>query len=230
VAQRILIVDDEKRAVDALSRFFRGKGYDVLHAHDGSSGLAIATETVPDAIITDIKMPDMDGFTLCRLIKKGQRTGHIPVIIISGHAIDDQSQVAGLEGGADDYVLKPISPNVLLARLRTVLRRPRPDKEAAHLLKGAGITVDCERHSVRAGNKAVTLTPKEFKLLALLMDAHGRVIGQQKLLDEVWSDIAPEVRDLRTLEVHISRLRKKLGKEAATALRKVTGVGYQFDA
>jgi DNA-binding response OmpR family regulator len=227
---RLLIVDDEPRSVEALARYFRGKGFQVLQARDGSSALAMASEAQPDAVIVDIKMPDMNGFTLCRLLKESERTAHIPVVIISGYAVDDKSVIKGFEGGADDYLIKPISPAVLFARLKSIMRRSEPRKTGTKTLQGAGIVVDYERHRVRSSGKILRLTPKEFQLLTLLMEAEGRVVTQQRLLDAVWGELPDEVRNPHTLQVHISRLRKKIGSKGAQTLTRVTGVGYQFNS
>lgn len=226
--KKVLVVDDEKEARSNLRRYLSARGFSVLSASEGSTALAIARETKPDIVVTDVDMPDMDGFSLCRLLKKYADTESIPVIIISGHAVDDRSMVTGLEVGADDYVLKPVSLPVLLARIRAVLRRYEAPKRGKSRLQRLGVSIDLEKHTASAGGHALKLTRKEFALLSAFVESGGRVLSHRKLLQEVWGYDATDYNDPHTVEVHVSRLRKKLGKKFAANLQRVTGVGYKF--
>lgn len=226
---KILVVDDEKEARSNLRRYLSARGFSVLSASEGSAALAIARETHPDIVVTDVRMPDMDGFALCRLLKKYADTESIPIIIISGHAVDDKSMVAGLEGGADDYVLKPVSLPVLLARIRAVLRRYEAPRRGKSRLQRLGVALDLERHTASAGGRTLKLTRKEFALLSAFVESGGRVLSHRKLLQEVWGYDVTDYNDPHTVEVHVSRLRKKLGRKIAARLQRVTGVGYKFE-
>lgn len=223
---KILVVDDEPLVGSNIKRYLEPRGFQVLIARDGSTGLAMAQETKPDLVVTDIDMPDMDGFKLCRLLKKNTT---VPVVIISGKAIDDRSVVSGLDDGADDYILKPLSLPVLLSRVKAVLRRYQGGHAESGVVKRGEIEIDPSRRSVKIGKQAVELTRKEFDLLLVLLGGDGRVLSPQQLLEQVWGYDLTLYNNPHTVEVHVSNLRKKLGKEVGKRLQRITGVGYKFE-
>ena len=148
---------------------------------------------------------------------------------MSGTAVDDNSTVAGLEGGADDYIFKPVSMTVLLARVHSVLRRAGRGGGHERVLERHGVRIDFERHSVEVGGKAISLSRKEFALLASLIEASGRVLTKNYLLENLWGYDLADYNNPRTIEVHVSRLRKKLGVKAGALIETISGVGYKFD-
>lgn len=229
ILPKILIVDDEPDILSSLRRYLTPRGYRVMTADTGSMALAISRESQPDLVVTDVDMPDMDGFTLCRLLKKERLFGDIPVIIISGKAIDESSVVSGLDQGADDYMVKPLSLPVLVARIRSALRRTGGRSTPETKYRKLGIELDISRHTVLVDKKRVDLTRKEFDLLAVLISSNGRVLSPQFLLEEVWGYDLTLYNNPHTVEVHVSRLRKKLGAKHGRRICKITGTGYKFE-
>lgn len=222
---KILVVDDESLVGSNIKRYLEPRGLQVVTARDASTGLAVVQEFRPDLVICDIDMPDMDGFQLCRLIKRGTR---IPVILISGKAVDESSVVTGLDDGADDYILKPLSLPILFSRVKAVLRRDT-GRNSGNTLKRGQIEADPARRKVMIGDTEVDLTRKEFDLLLVLLSSDGRVLSPQYLLEEVWGYDLTLYNNPHTVEVHIYNLRKKLGPEAGARIQRITGVGYKFE-
>lgn len=223
----ILVVDDEIDITRNIQRFLEPRGYKIVTAADGREALSIASEIHPQLVITDVDMPNLDGFSLNRLLK-GHEGTPTAVIIISGKAMDENSVIKGLEEGADDYILKPISLPVLLARTKAVLRRYNRPEHAEALIKKLGIELDPARRTVKIENTPISLTRKEFDLLAALLASNGRVLSPQYLLEDVWGYELEVYNNPHTVEVHVSKLRKKLGESLAKRLQRVTGLGYQF--
>jgi two-component system alkaline phosphatase synthesis response regulator PhoP len=180
-------------------------------------------------VLTDAEMPGLGGHALCRTIKKSPSLSHVPVIIMSGEMIDEKDVVAGLDGGADDYIIKPFPMKVLLSRIRAVLRRFEQFPETEKSLKARGITLDPASREVRIAGEKVALTRKEFDLLALFIEKAGRVLTNAYLLETIWGYDLADYNDPHTVETHISRLRGKLGKEAARCLVNVHGMGYKLE-
>lgn len=228
--RKVLLVDDEKDIREKVARFLQGRGFGVITARDGSDAFAMAQETAPDVVVSDANMPGMDGMQLCRLLKKGARTRTIPVILMSGVWVDEKDQLSGFSGGADDYVVKPFSLRVLLARIEAVLRRfqagSAPEDE---VIESCGIKVDAGARTVSVRGKEVRLTRKEFDLLAVFLRRPGRVLKTGYLLETVWGYDPADYNDPHTIEVHLSSLRRKLGPAAAKRIVSVKGVGYRFD-
>lgn len=227
--EKILVIDDVESLRKTVEKLLSQNGFSVLTAANGSDGLLLAEEAKPDLILTDADMPGIDGHALCRVLKKKTATRGIPVIIMSGEMIEEKDVVAGLEGGADDYVVKPFPMKVLLARIRAVLRRYESAPGVRESLKRCGIQLDPASREVRVDGEAVTLTRKEFDLLALLIQSGGRVLNFNYLLEWVWGYDPADYNDPHTVETHISRLRKKLGK-AGRRIASVRGLGYKFEA
>jgi two-component system, OmpR family, alkaline phosphatase synthesis response regulator PhoP len=226
---RVLLVEDEQDVAELIRYNLTKEGYDVVLCGNGNDALRLTRENRPDVILLDIMVPQLNGWEVCRRIKKDPELAAIPVIMVSGR-VEEGDKVLGFEVGADDYVTKPFSPRELIARVRAVLRRGRQldaqEKKAS--LKVGDLEIDRYRFEVRMKNRPVELTPKEFELLATLVGAPGRVFGREELLDLVWG--RDGFVEPRTVDVHVARLR---GKFAAARLEEpgietVRGVGYRF--
>jgi len=217
---RVLLIDDDARLAELLDENLRPQGVALVHAGGGQAGLAALAGGGFDAILLDVMMPGMDGLAVLRTLRDA---GHrVPVIMLTARG-DEADRVVGLELGADDYVAKPFSPRELLARLRAVLRRVQPDT-LAEKLSGAGITVDTGSREAWVDGKSVELTGLEIDLLVALLRRAGRVVPRAALLELAGrSDV---IVGERAVDVHISRLRKKLGDDPPTRIRTVRGVGY----
>ena len=221
VALRVLCIDDDTRLFELLASYLGDNGVYLQHAPDGRQGLATLERGVFDAVLLDVMMPGMDGLEVCRRIREKNR---IPVIMLTARG-DETDRVVGLELGADDYVPKPFSPRELLARLRAVLRRTAPAGGEPPLVVG-NVSVDLQAREVRVGSGVVELTALEFDLLVALARRPGRVVPREVLLEEAGrGDVT--VSD-RTVDVHVSHLRRKLGDDprAPRLIKTVRGVGY----
>lgn len=225
----ILVVDDSESLRKVVKAALERQGYRVLTAVDGEQALGVIGESKPDLVLTDADMPSMGGHALCRVLKKGKQTRSIPVVIMSGELVEDKDVVSGLESGADDYILKPLAMPVLMARLGAVLRRFDPTPESAAALKSGGLEVDPVGREVRAAGKPVPLTRREFDLLLYLVENAGKVVPAGRILENVWGYDLALYNDPHTVEVHISRLRKKLGP-AGERIVAYRGVGYKFES
>lgn len=220
----ILVIDDEERLRSLLDAYFAQQGFRVVTAADGREALGVARRERPDLVILDLMMPVMDGYEFMRLYR---RECDAPVIILTAR-VDDSDKVLGLELGADDYVTKPFSPRVLVARVRAVLRRAGIVPPQAEVLRVADVTLDRGRHVVCVGDAPVHLTPAEFDLLAALMSAPGRVFTRTELLDHVQGTDYEGYE--RTIDVHVRNLRAKIEPDPRHPcyIESVYGVGYRF--
>jgi DNA-binding response OmpR family regulator len=221
MATRVLLIDDDTRMYELLAQYLGQNGITVAHAPDGGRGLAALEANAYDAVLLDVMMPGMDGLEVCKRIRAKRQ---IPILMLTARG-DETDRVVGLELGADDYLAKPFSPRELLARLRAVLRRAQPTA-VADRLESSGISIDVAGREVRVSGKAVELTGLEFDLLVALMRRAGRVIPRDALLGEAGR--SDTVVGERTVDVHISHLRQKLGDEAGRLIKTVRGVGYVF--
>lgn len=226
---KILVIDDFEPFRKRVEKNLRADGFAVVCAADGSEGRMLAKELQPDLVLTDAVMPGIDGHTLCRVLKQDPATRHIPVVIMSGEMIEERDVVAGLDGGADDYIAKPFSTKVLLARLRAVLRRFEGGPRREESLKKYGIDLDPAAREVRVEGNRVSLTRKEFDLLALFLSKPGRVLKAGFLLEAIWGYDLADYNDPHTVESHISSLRRKLGERAAQRIVTVRGLGYKLE-
>lgn len=222
--QRILIVDDEPRIREVVATYLRRDGYQVETAVDGESARLELVEFKPDLVVLDIMLPAVSGFDVLNEIR---RDGDIPVILLTARA-EESDRVAGLELGADDYVVKPFSPRELVARVRTVLRRVGP-KEPSGPFEFDGIVVDTARRSVTVVGDSVDLTAREFDLLGFLVAHPHRVFSRGELLESVWGSSA-EWQDPATVTVHVRRIRQKIEVDAQDPrwVQTVWGVGYRM--
>jgi phosphate regulon transcriptional regulator PhoB len=223
---RVLVIDDEKDIVSLLRYHLEKSGFHCLEGMDGSTALRLVREYHPDLLILDLMLPGMDGLEICRQLRQDVATARLPILMLTAKA-EEVDRVVGLEVGADDYVVKPFSPRELVARVRAILRRAQEPAEFA--VKRIGdLEVDESRHSVGVQGTPVELTAKEFGLLCALMRASGRVLNREQLLEGVWGYADAAEIESRTVDVHIRRLREKLGSEAKRIVT-VKGVGYRFD-
>lgn len=223
---KVLVIDDEKDIVSLLRYHLEKSGFQCLEGMDGSSALRLVREHHPDLLILDLMLPGMDGLEICRQLRQDVATARLPILMLTAKA-EEVDRVVGLEVGADDYVVKPFSPRELVARVRAILRRAQEPADLSAKRIGE-LEVDESRHSVTVQGTSVELTAKEFGLLCALMRANGRVLNREQLLEGVWGYADAAEIESRTVDVHIRRLREKLGSEAKRIVT-VKGVGYRFD-
>ncbi|MFZ5442371.1 MAG: response regulator transcription factor [Myxococcota bacterium] len=219
MASRVLLIDDDARLPELLRSYLEQNGVTLSHAPDGARGLVMLEQGAYDAVLLDVMMPGMDGLEVCRRIRS---KSNVPVIMLTARG-DETDRVVGLELGADDYVGKPFSPRELLARLRAVLRRVRPEVMSEQLTVG-DITVDVPARTATRRGAPLDLTGIEFDILVALVRRAGRVVPRDALLSEAGrSDV---VVGERTVDVHISHLRQKLDDDPPKLIKTVRGVGY----
>lgn len=219
----ILVVDDERDIVDLVKYNLQKEGYAVLTARNGKEALDRAQQH-PDVILLDIMMPEHDGIEVLKRLKKNEKTGHIPVIFLTAKGTDID-EVLGLELGADDYIVKPISIPKLIARVKNVLRKHEEPKTAVSSVRVGAIEILPTQHIIRVSGKEIFFPKKEFEVLLFLAKRAGDVVDRETLLSIVWgSDV--HVVD-RTVDVHIRKIREKLGKHA-DMIETIKGVGYRL--
>jgi two-component system alkaline phosphatase synthesis response regulator PhoP len=221
----VLVVDDEKDLVDLIAYNLQRNGYKVTTATTGHAAIEIAARDLPDLIVLDLMLPGMSGTDVARKLKSDPATSAIPIVMLTAKS-EETDVVVGLTMGADDYVTKPFSMKILLARLNTVLRRnePSPVVETGTLRAGP-LSIDASKHEVSIDGQPVKLTLTEFKLLSALVSARGRVLTRHQLMDKAIGT-GVFVTD-RAIDVHITAIRKKLN-EANWLIRTVRGVGYSL--
>jgi phosphate regulon transcriptional regulator PhoB len=227
VAPDVLVVEDEPDIRNLIVHHLTRDGFRCRVAASGPEALARVRTAAPDLIVLDLMLPEMNGLEVCRRLRGDPSTAAIPIIMLTAKA-DEVDRVVGLELGADDYVAKPFSPKELVARVRAVLRRARPGEPGRPLGVG-GVTLDTARHLVTVDGRPIELTPKEFDLLHALLEAAGRVLSREHLLNRVWGYARADEIESRTVDVHIRRLRAKLGAEERR-IATIKGVGYRFEA
>ncbi len=221
-------MDDDADLLSILKRYLEKDGFEAVLAADGVKALAAAAATKPDIIITDVDMPHMDGFTLCRRVKESKTLRNTPLIIMSGKKISEADIVSGYTFGADDYVTKPISYPILMAKAKTLIRRAESRAKPAPLLKKGGLELNLEGRTAKLNGKLLKLTSKELDLLAALVSNPGRVLSLTGLLESVWGYNTADYNNPHTVEVHISNLRKKTGSFSKRIIA-VPGHGYKFE-
>jgi DNA-binding response OmpR family regulator len=228
-SQSVLIVEDEENLRVALQFNLQQEGYDVHTAADGVTGLEIARAERPDLLILDVMLPGMNGYDVCREIRKDS---DVPILMLTAKS-EEIDKVVGLEIGADDYVTKPFGVRELIARVHALLRRRRGDVGSAVVgepLRAGDLSVDIAGHVAHKAGEVVELKPREFDLLALLVANPGRAYSRAQILEAVWGH--NYIGDERTVDVHIRWLRQKIEDEPSLPRRIVTvrGVGYRFEA
>ncbi len=223
---RILVVEDEASLAYLLVYNLEAEGYQVEHVDNGDEAELRLAEAPPDLLILDWMLPGVSGLEICRRLRARAHGRDLPVIMLTARG-EESERVRGLSVGADDYVVKPFSTPELMARVRALLRRARPERVAAKLLIG-DLDLDRETRRVRRGGREIHLGPTEYRLLEYFMEKPGRVFTRAQLLDSVWG-MSAEI-DERTVDVHVGRLRKALirGREK-DPIRTVRGAGYSFD-
>jgi len=223
---RLLLVEDDAALAELVEFRFRAEGYEVVATDDGDEALLLAAEEAPDIVILDWMIEGTSGIEVCRRLRRDKATAHVPIIMLTARGAEDD-RVRGLETGADDYVTKPFSPRELVARVNAIMRRIRPAL-ACEMLEVGDLTLDATAHRVTRRGKSLTLGPTEFRLLRHFMEHPGRVFSRGQLLDAVWgndSDI-----ELRTVDVHIRRLRKGIElPDAPDPVRTVRSAGYALE-
>ena len=226
MAASILIVEDEPAIHQLLAYNFEAEGFRARVVETGEEVHAAISQEMPDLVVLDWMLPGLSGIEVCRLIRARPETQKLPIIMLTARG-EEAERVRGLATGADDYIVKPFSVPEVVARVRSILRRSKPESVAEELVRGE-ITLDRGKKRVSRGPREVQLSPTEFRLLEYLMQSPGRVYSRAQLLDRVWNSDA-EV-DERTVDVHVGRLRKNLsrGKEH-DPIRTVRGSGYAFD-
>ncbi len=222
--EKILIVEDDKNILNLVRYNLEKNNFKCLLAEKAEQAQDILRKVPVDLVILDIMLPGMDGFDLCRWMKRESKLAKIPIVMLTARG-EEIDRIIGLELGADDYIVKPFSPRELVLRVKAILRRHSGFEDTCDVLRAGQIILDKARHRVTVGQREVELTPMEFKLLATLMERRGRVQTREILLNDVWGMDA-EVYS-RTVDTHIKRLREKLGK-AGKMIETVVGVGYKL--
>jgi two-component system, OmpR family, phosphate regulon response regulator PhoB len=222
----ILIVEDEAAIHQLLSYNLNAEGYRTRIVETGEEVHAALSEEMPDLVLLDWMLPGLSGIEVCRLIRARTETQTLPVIMLTARG-EETERVRGLATGADDYIVKPFSVPELMARVRSILRRSRPEV-VMDVLSMGDIALDRVKKRITRGQRDVNLSPTEFRLLELLMQSPGRVYSRGQLLDRVWGD--DSYIDERTVDVHVGRLRKHMSRGRETdPIRTVRGSGYAFD-
>ncbi len=224
----ILVVDDEPDVTELLAYTFRQQGWQVVTAHSGEEALRQLKQCSVDVAVLDITMPGMDGFELYRQMRRLPECEHTAVLFLTARS-DEIDQIVGLELGADDYVVKPVSPRVLVARVSSLLRRVRSVRTetivAPEVLRVGDMELRRANYSARIGGRELFFAKKEFELLALLAANPGRVFTREELLRLLWGEM--QVVTPRTVDVHVAKIRAKL-RDRAHLIETVKGVGYRF--
>jgi two-component system phosphate regulon response regulator PhoB len=222
----VLVVEDEAALVTLLRYNLEREGFRVAEARDGEEAMLQIAEQMPDLVILDWMLPLMSGIEVCRQLRRLPETRRLPIVMLTARG-EEGDKLRGLDAGADDYVTKPFSPSELIARLRAVLRRAKPERED-ETLKYQDLVMDLASHRVKRNGREVHLGPTEFRLLRHLLENQGRVFSREQLLDMVWGrDVYVEPR---TVDVHIRRLRKAINNDKENDLiRTVRAAGYALD-
>jgi phosphate regulon transcriptional regulator PhoB len=223
--QLIAIVEDEEDIAHLVAVNLEKSGFETRTFSTGASMLKFIEKRLPDLVILDLMLPDMDGLEICKYLRQDAEFASVPVIMLTART-EETDRVLGLELGADDYVTKPFSVRELVARVKAVLRRRAKPDTAQKALTVGTVSIDPARHEVTVAGKPVELTATEFRILALLVSAPGRVFTRDQILDHLWGHEKAVID--RTVDVHIRNLRDKLGK-AAGHVRNIRGVGYKVE-
>ncbi|MGB0136607.1 MAG: response regulator transcription factor [Flavobacteriales bacterium] len=220
---KILLVDDEQDILDLIGYNLEKEGFEVHMANNGREAIDIALRVIPDLILLDVMMPEMDGMETCMEMRERSQLDNSMIAFLTARG-EDYSQIAGFDAGADDYINKPIKPRVLVSRVKALMRRHENSGANRRTFSARGVSIDKDRYVVLKDGEELNLPKKEFELLALLISQPGRVFTREVILSSVWgNDVI--VGD-RTIDVHIRKLREKLGDGY---FKTVKGVGYKFE-
>lgn len=221
-SHKILLVDDEPDILEFLSYNLKREGYTVFTAENGKDAIPIAKKENPELIVLDVMMPEMGGMEVCKEIRKIPSLKNTMIAFLTARN-EDYSQITGFDSGADDYITKPIKPNVFVSRVKALLRRSGKNS-ASKIIETAGIKIDRDKYRVEKEGKEMILPKKEFELLHLLISKPGKVFKREEILSSVWGEDV--VVGDRTIDVHIRKLREKIGDDY---FKTVKGVGYKFE-
>jgi DNA-binding response OmpR family regulator len=224
--KRILVIEDDPDiALSLRHKLERDGGFTVETVEDGAAGMRRALDHPPDLVLLDVNLPGMNGFEVCRHLRQSAATAATPVIMLTAR-IDEGDRVAGLDIGADDYITKPFSPKEALARIRAVLRRAERGNAEPEAFADGPLRIDVGARRAEVSGRDLELTRKEFDLLVELIRQRGRVLTRERLLETVWGYDYPG--ETRTVDVHVRRLRQKLGSPVDERVETVVGVGYRY--
>jgi len=227
VNKKILVVDDERNIVELLTINLKRFGYDVISAYTGMEAITLTSLEQPDLILLDIMLPDSDGIKICSMIRNNERTKDIPIIMVSAKS-QEEDKIEGLMAGADDYITKPFSVKEIEARIQSVLRRSKKNKltgSETYLSENEEIIINKDLYEVYKGKKRIDLTLTEFRILSKIFDNANKVFTREELVDEISTD--KEKADIRTIDVHIRNIRKKLESNDEEFIETVRGIGYR---
>ena len=221
--QKILIVDDDIHIAELISLYLNKEGYETQQVYNGKKAIEVFTSFAPHLVVLDLMLPEMDGYDVCKTIRK---MSNIPIIMLTAKG-DTFDKVLGLELGADDYMVKPFEPKELMARVKAVLRRYEVRNEDAKQVVVPNMTINLSNYTVIYHGKEIEMPPKELELLYFLVSHANQVFTREQLLDRIWG--YEYVGDTRTVDVHIKRIREKLQEEDPWSIKTVWGVGYKFE-
>ncbi len=207
MAKKIVIIEDEPDIIGLVTHYLEKEGYRITAVRDGVKGFQQLKTELPDLLILDVMLPEMDGLEICRRVRADSKTAALPIIMLTAKG-EESDKIVGLELGADDYLVKPFSPKELVARVKALLRRAERREAAPDRYVYGDLVLDPARHEVRLKGREIVLTAKEFGLLERLLKERGRVLTRDALLDKVWGYDADVIS--RTVDVHIRRLREKI--------------------
>jgi two-component system alkaline phosphatase synthesis response regulator PhoP len=220
---KILLVDDDTDILEIVGFNLEAEGYRIFKAHNGKEALAIAKKELPNLVILDVMMPEMDGIETCENLRKMPELQNTVITFLTARG-EDYSQVAGFDVGADDYITKPIKPKLLVSKVKALLRRVKDEMEAEDILRVGDIEINREEYKIVKGGEEIILPRKEFELFYLLASKPGKVFKREEILDKVWGNEV--IVGGRTIDVHIRKLREKIGDEW---FKTIKGVGYKLE-
>lgn len=221
---KILLVDDEQDILEIVGYNLSQEGYKIVTASNGKEAIAVAKKELPQLIIMDVMMPEMDGMEACENIRKIPELANVIITFLTARS-EDYSQVAGFDAGADDYIAKPIKPKLLVSKVKALLRRLKTDTVSTETITIGGIEINREEYKIVKDNTEIILPRKEFELFHLLASKPGKVFKREEILDKVWGNEV--IVGGRTIDVHIRKLREKIGEDL---FKTIKGVGYKFEA
>ena len=220
--EKILVVDDDTNICELLRLYLTKEGYQVTTANDGEEGLDKFNQVKPDMVLLDVMMPKMNGWEVCREIRQ---TSKVPIIMLTAKS-DESDELMGFDLGVDEYITKPFSPKILVARVEAILRRTNKIGDAADLKTAGEIILDKTAHEVKISGNPVELSFKEFELLEYFMNNQGIALSRERILNSVWN--YDYFGDARTIDTHVKKLRNKLGA-CGSYIKTVWGMGYKFE-
>ena len=217
----VLVVEDDKEIREGVEIYLKSQGYEVFQAADGVEGLEVIEKEDIHLAIVDIMMPRMDGWQVCREIRESSK---VPIIMLTARS-EERDELQGFDLGVDEYISKPFSPKILVARVNAILRRTL-GSDAGDVMEAGGITIDKAAHIVKIDGKPIELSYKEFELLTYFVENRGIALSREKILNNVWN--YDYFGDARTIDTHVKKLRKKMG-EKGDCIRTIWGMGYKFE-